>query len=106
MGHRIYPYLLPGRVIDRPKQVWAADITYIPMAKGFMYLVAIIDWYSRRVLNWRLSPTVRIVGTLALLESEPKAGGEVRFHEVHRRAQGSCPTKAPAAAQPHDHVAG
>jgi putative transposase len=57
-GHKIYPYLLNGIKITRPNQVWAADITYIPMAKGFLYLVAIIDWYSRYVLSWRLSNTL------------------------------------------------
>jgi len=57
-GHKIYPYLLSGMKITRPNQVWAADITYIPMARGFMYLVAIIDWYSRYVLSWRLSNTL------------------------------------------------
>ena len=57
-GHKIYPYLLNGLKITRPNQVWAADITYIPMAKGFLYLVAIIDWYSRYVLSWRLSNTL------------------------------------------------
>ena len=54
-GHKIFPYLLRNLAITRPKQVYAADITYIPMAKGFLYLVAIIDWYSRKVLSWRLS---------------------------------------------------
>ena len=54
-GHKIYPYLLGDLRITRPNQVWAADITYIPMAHGFLYLVAIIDWYSRYVLSWRLS---------------------------------------------------
>lgn len=54
-GHKIYPYLLIGLDIDRPNYVWATDITYIPMAKGFLYLVAIIDWYSRKVLSWQLS---------------------------------------------------
>ncbi len=54
-GHQIYPYLLREMLIDHPNQVWAADITYIPMKKGFMYLVAVIDWYSRKVLSWRLS---------------------------------------------------
>jgi putative transposase len=54
-AHKVYPYLLKGLVIDRPNQVWAADVTYIPMAKGFLYLVAIIDWYSRKVLAWALS---------------------------------------------------
>lgn len=56
-AHRIYPYLLRDLVIDRPGQVYAADITYIPMARGFLYLVAVIDWYSRKVLSWRLSNT-------------------------------------------------
>jgi putative transposase len=53
--HKVYPYLLRGLVIDRPNQVWCADITYIPMARGFVYLVAVMDWFSRRVLAWRLS---------------------------------------------------
>ena len=53
--HKVYPYLLRGLVIDRPNQVWCADITYIPLAKGFVYLVAVMDWFSRRVLAWRLS---------------------------------------------------
>lgn len=57
-AHRIYPYLLRSLVIDRPNQVWAADITYLPMAKGFVYLVAIMDWHSRKVLSWRLSNTM------------------------------------------------
>jgi putative transposase len=53
--HKVYRYLLRGLVIDRPNQVWCADITYIPMARGFVYLVAVMDWFSRRVLAWRLS---------------------------------------------------
>lgn len=57
-GHRIYPYLLRGVDIDRPDLVWAADITYVPMRRGFMYLVAIIDWHSRKVLSWSLSNTL------------------------------------------------
>jgi putative transposase len=57
-GHKIYPYLLRGLVIDRPNQVWAMDITYIPMARGFVYLAAVVDWFSRRVLAWRLSITL------------------------------------------------
>jgi putative transposase len=57
-GHRIYPYLLRDLVIDRPNQVWCADVTYIPMARGFLYLVAIMDWTSRAVLAWRLSNTL------------------------------------------------
>ena len=56
--HKIYPYLLRGLAIDRPNQVWCADITYIPMARGFVYLVAVMDWFSRRVLAWRVSITM------------------------------------------------
>jgi putative transposase len=57
-GHKVYPYLLRGMQITRANQVWAADITYLPMARGFCYLVAIIDWASRKVLTWRLSNTL------------------------------------------------
>jgi putative transposase len=56
--HRIYPYLLKGAAIESPNHVWCADVTYIPMRKGFLYLVAIMDWYSRKVLSWRLSNTL------------------------------------------------
>ena len=57
-AHKVYPYLLRGQTITAANQVWAADVTYIPMAKGFVYLVAVIDWYSRKVLSWRLSNTL------------------------------------------------
>ncbi len=57
-AHKVYPYLLRNLVIDRPNQVWATDITYIPMARGFVYLVAVMDWYSRKVLSWRVSNTL------------------------------------------------
>ena len=57
-GHRIYPYLLRGVEVTRPNQVWAADITYIPMARGFVYLVVVLDWFSRRALSWRVSITM------------------------------------------------
>ena len=57
-GHKVFPYLLRGLVIDRPNQVWAADITYLPIGRGFLYLVAIMDWASRAVLAWRLSNTM------------------------------------------------
>jgi len=56
--HRTYPYLLRGLKVDRPNQVWCADITFIPMQRGFLYLVAVMDWYSRAVLSWRLSNTM------------------------------------------------
>ncbi len=57
-NHKVYPYLLRGVEITRPNQVWSTDITYIPMCKGFMYLVAVMDWYSRYVLTWELSNTL------------------------------------------------
>jgi putative transposase len=57
-GHRIYPYLLRDVAVIRPNQVWAADITYIPMARGFVYLVVVLDWFSRRALSWRVSITM------------------------------------------------
>jgi putative transposase len=56
--HKVYPYLLRNILIDRPNQVWSTDITYIPMQGGFMYLTAIIDWYSRYILSWRISNTM------------------------------------------------
>ena len=58
--HRIYPYLLRGLTIDRPNQVWSTDITYVPMPQGFMYLVVVMDWFSRYVLSWRLSNTLEV----------------------------------------------
>lgn len=67
--HRKYPYLLRGLEITRPNQVWAADITYIPLPNGFMYLVAIMDWYSRFVLAWRLSNTLDGAFCLAALRA-------------------------------------
>ena len=73
-GHKIYPYLLGGMKITRPNQVWAADITYIPMARGFLYLVAIIDWYSRYVLSWRLSNTLDTDFCVEALEDALRKG--------------------------------
>jgi putative transposase len=67
-GHKIYPYLLRGIAITRPNQVWAMDITYIPMARGFVYLAAVLDWFSRRVLAWRLSITMDSSFYIAALE--------------------------------------
>lgn len=66
--HPVFPYLLRGMAIARPNQVWCADITYIPMRRGFMYLVAIMDWYSRKVLAWRLSNTLDADFCIATLE--------------------------------------
>ena len=67
-GHKIYPYLLGGMEITRPNQVWAMDITYIPMARGFVYLAVVLDWFSRRVLSWRLSITMEATFCVETLE--------------------------------------
>ena len=67
-GHKIYPYLLRGMTIDGPNQVWAMDITSIPMARGFVYLAAMVDWFSRRVLAWRLSITMEAAFCIEALE--------------------------------------
>jgi len=73
-GHRIYPYLLRDVKIERPDQVWSTDITYVPLARGFMYLAAIIDWYSRYVIAWRLSNTLDGSFCLDLLEEALSRG--------------------------------
>ena len=66
--HKVYPYLLRDLAIERPNQVWCADVTYIPLRRGFLYLVAIMDWASRRVLAWRLSNTLDVAFCVAALE--------------------------------------
>jgi putative transposase len=83
--NKIYPYLLSGMEITRPNQVWAADITYIPMARGFLYLVAIIDWYSRYVLAWRLSNTLDADFCVEALEETLRKGRP----EIFNTDQGS-----------------
>jgi putative transposase len=67
-GHKIYPYLLRGMEVTRPNQVWAMDITYIPMARGFVYLAVVLDWFSRRVLAWRLSITMEATFCIEALQ--------------------------------------
>jgi putative transposase len=83
--HKVYPYLLRGLIIDRPNQVWCADITYIPMAKGFVYLVAVMDWFSRRVLSWRLSNTM---DTDFCVEALREAVGRYGQPEIFNTDQG------------------
>jgi putative transposase len=67
-GHKIYPYLLRSLTVDRPNQVWAMNITYIPMARGFLYLAAVIDWHTRQILAWRLSITMEAAFCIETLE--------------------------------------
>lgn len=89
--HKIYPYLLRDQVIDRPNQVWATDITYIPMRRGFLYLCAIMDWATRRVLSWRLSNTLTTdFCTAALKEALVRHGRP----EIFNTDQGSQFTSA------------
>ena len=84
-GHKVYPYLLGGMEITGPNQVWAADITYIPMARGFLYLVASMDWYSRYVVAWRLSNTLDADFCVETLEEALSKGKP----EVFNTDQGS-----------------
>jgi putative transposase len=85
-GHRIYPYLLRDLAIERPDQVWSADITYVPLARGFMYLVAVLDWHSRYVLSWELSNTLDSGFCVAALEA---ALAQRRRPEIFNTDQGA-----------------
>ena len=85
-AHKVYPYLLKGLVIDRPNQVWSTDITFVPMAKGFLYLVAVIDWYSRKVLAWELSNSMDVRFCVEALETALRTYGAP---EIFNTDQGS-----------------
>ena len=85
-GHRIYPYLLRGLTIDRPNHVWATDITYIPMARGFVYLAAVMDWFTRRILAWQLSNTLEATFCIDAVE---QAIAQYGCPEIFNTDQGS-----------------
>jgi putative transposase len=85
-GHKIYPYLLRGKEITRPNQVWAMDITYIPMARGFVYLAVVLDWASRRVLSWRVSITMEAAFCVETLQDALEKHGKP---EIFNTDQGS-----------------
>jgi putative transposase len=85
-GHKIYPYLLRGMAITRPNQVWAMDITYIPMERGFVYLAVVLDWATRRVLSWRLSITMEAAFCVSTLEDALARHGRP---EIFNTDQGS-----------------
>src|SRR5258705_6938610 len=85
-GHKIYPYLLRGMEITKPNQVWAMDITYIPMARGFVYLAVVLDWFSRRALSWRLSITMEAAFCVETLEDAMARHGKP---EIFNTDQGS-----------------
>jgi putative transposase len=90
-GHKIYPYLLRGLTVDRANQVWAMDITYIPMARGFVYLAAVVDWFSRRVLAWRVSITLEAAFCIDAVEEALARSGKP---EIFNTDQGSQFTSA------------
>src|ERR1700730_18208115 len=90
-GHKIYPYLLRELAVARPNQVWAMDITYIPMARGFVYLAAVVDWFSRRVLSWRVSITMEVEFCLEAVEEALARHGKP---EIFNTDQGSQFTSA------------
>lgn len=85
-GHKVYPYLLRNLAITRPNQVWAMDISYIPMARGFVYLCAVVDWFSRRVLSWKLSITLE---TAFCIEAVEEALSRYGKPEIFNTDQGS-----------------
>lgn len=85
-GHKIYPYLLRNLAVTRPNQVWATDLTYIPMARGFCYLIAVIDWFTRKVLSWKLSITMDAASCVEVLEDALSRYGKP---EIFNSDQGS-----------------
>jgi putative transposase len=91
-GHKIHPYLLRGLALERPNQVWATDITYIPMARGFVYLTVVLDWFSRRVLSWRVSISMEVDFCLEAVEEALARHGKP---EIFNTDQGSQFTSAP-----------
>ena len=85
--HRVYPYLLRGVEVDRPDQVWCADITYIPVCAGFLYLAAVMDWATRRVLSWRLSNTMDAAFCVEALEAALSGGAAPAVFNTDQGAQ-------------------
>jgi len=98
-GHRSYPYLLRGVAVERPNRAWAMDITYIPMARGFVYLAAVVDWFSRRVLSWRLSITLDTGFCLEAVEEALAATAGLRSSTPTRAASSPAP-RSPGCCWP------
>jgi putative transposase len=86
-GHKIYPYLLRGVEITRPNQVWAMDITYIPMERGFVYLAVVLDWFSRRVLSWSVSITMEAAFCIETLEAALSRHGKPDIFNTDQGSQ-------------------
>jgi putative transposase len=94
--HRVFPYLLRDLVIDRPNQVWCADITYLPMRRGFLYLVAVMDWATRKVLSWRVSNTLDVEFCLEALEEALARFGSPEVFNTDQGAASSPRRASPA----------
>jgi putative transposase len=90
-GHKVYPYLLRDLAIERPNQVWATDITYIPMARGFVYLVVVLDWFSRRALSWRVSITLETDFCIEAVEEALARHGKPDIFNTDRGASSPAP---------------
>jgi transposase InsO family protein len=112
-GHKIYPYLLRGLAVEQANQVWCMDITYIPMARGFVYLAAVVDWFSRRVLTWRVSITMEVDfcleaveealarhGKPAIFNTDSKNDGVGSFAAIWSYQATNCPRIAGTARCP------
>ena len=98
--HRIYPYLLRGLVVDRPNQVWCAEFTYIPMRRGFLYLIAVRDWSTRKVLSWRVSNTIDVAFCVEALQEALARSGRLEIFDTDQggAAQGfACAARGMAA---------
>jgi len=104
-GHKIYPYLLRGLKIDRPNQVWPLDITYLQMRRGFLFLGAVMDWHSRKILSWRLSNTMHADFCIEALQEAITRYGKPEIVNTDRaasspaRSSSKCskPTRSPSA---------
>jgi putative transposase len=102
-GHKIYPYLLRGMEIARPNQVWAMDITYIPMTRNFIYLAVVLDWFSRRVLSWRVSITMEAAFCVETLQEAPAKHGKPQIFNTDQGSQspvGPSPACSPTTGSP------
>ena len=106
-GHKIYPYLLRHLSIERPNQVWCADITYLPMRRGFLYLVAIMDWFTRKVLAWRLSNTLEADFCVAALNEAIPRFGPPDIFNTDQGSQFTCfAFTNPLSGRRHPHLDG
>jgi transposase InsO family protein len=105
-GHKVYPYLLRGLSIERPNQVWAMDITYISMERGFVYLAVVLDWFSRRVLSWRVSITMEAAFCVETLEEALTRHGKPEIFNTDQGSSSPAILHRRACQQRHCHQHG